>query len=587
MAKVQPEDTIPMPEAIPENPTVPDDSPQTMPSANFIDNLQTDAERESCLIRQKADMKNRTTKMKYGGESKWARMAYSPYFESCTMAIIVFNALWIGIDTQWNHANLATDGVLPLEPVSIVIENFFCVYFTIELTIRFLAFREKQLCFFDSWFVFDTTLVACMIFETWVMVIVEAIMASEQGGGVGPLSALRLLRLLRLARMGRLMKFVPELGKLVKGMVRAAKAAVFIIIFLVLVIYVFSIIFTSSLGDREKYPLTPYCSWERRHGINNTADVDDELELGNGMMCLDDGDFGPKAQDLFATMGDSFMTLFTRGVLADNLDETVDAILAESLILMWMFFIFLIITFATLLNMLIGVVCEVISDAAASEDEIATVSSLKETIEDAFDEIDTNDDGLVCPREWAKIKDNQHVRKSFSNIGIEDERMEERLKQMEEMIFDFQLDESGEMTRQVSEPAGACGRSGLKVQELISKVVSIRPDQGASALDLELVKAQTQKDHKYFKKTLAMIEGKAKIQMRDKFGTDANDDDIGFPTRSDSNMQNGASPKPMKNGTNSANGNMSNNRRTFCIEDFSTQMLFQALEQTKKAEERS
>merc|ERR1719424_2602960 len=202
-------------------------------------------------------------------------------------------------------------------------------------------------------------------------------------------------------------------------MIKAARSVIFILIFLVLVMYVFAIIFTGTFSDREMYPLTPYCSFERRSGQNETED------------CLEDGDFGELGQDLFATMGDSFMSLFTRGVLGDNLDETVQAIMDQSLLLMWVFFVFLIITFATLLNMLIGVVCEVISDAAASEDEIATVSSLKETIEDAFDEIDTNDDGLVCPREWAKIKDNQHVRKSFSNIGIEDERMEERLKQME------------------------------------------------------------------------------------------------------------------------------------------------------------
>merc|ERR1740130_2513681 len=100
-----------------------------------------------------------------------------------------------------------------------------------------------------------------MIFETWVMVIVEIIVASTTGNVLGQLAPLRLLRLLRLARMGRLMKFVPELGKLVKGMVMAARSVVFILIFLVLVIYVFAIIFTSSLSDREQFPLTPYCSW--------------------------------------------------------------------------------------------------------------------------------------------------------------------------------------------------------------------------------------------------------------------------------------------------------------------------------------
>merc|ERR1719262_1334721 len=99
-----------------------------------------------------------------------------------------------------------------------------------------------------------------MILETWLMPFLEAVVIDGEGGGVGPLSALRLLRLLRLARVGRLMRFVPELKKLVKGMIKAARSVVFILIFLVLVIYVFAIIFTGSLSDREKFPLTPKCA---------------------------------------------------------------------------------------------------------------------------------------------------------------------------------------------------------------------------------------------------------------------------------------------------------------------------------------
>jgi hypothetical protein len=207
------------------------------------------------------------------------------------MAVIVFNAGWIGIDTEWNHDNLKDEnGKLPLEPASIVVENFFCIYFSVELTIRFLAFREKKQCFWDAWFVFDSVLVGCMILETWIMPVVELIIG-DAGGGVGPLSALRLLRLLRLARMGRLMRFVPELGKLCKGMVKAARSVVFILIFLVLVIYIFAIIFTGSLSDPEKFPRTPYCSEEVAAGFNETED------------CLGDGEFGDLAQDLCRTMG--------------------------------------------------------------------------------------------------------------------------------------------------------------------------------------------------------------------------------------------------------------------------------------------
>jgi len=490
--------------------------------------------------------------------SIWARIAGNSYFENTTMGVITFNAMWIGIDTEWNHANMKDEnGKLPLEPLSIIVENLFCVYFTMEVTIRFLAFKPKRDCIFDAWFVFDSVLVAFMILETWVMVVVAAIINSDSGSGVGPLSALRLLRLLRLARVGRLMRFVPELGKLVKGMVKAARSVVFILIFLVLVMYVFAIIFTGTFSDHVTYPLTPYCRDWTKHGLP-VGPPPNGTEGSEG--CLQDGEFGELGQDLFATMGDSIMTLFTRGVLGDNLDETVEAILDQSLVLMWLFFIFLIITFATLLNMLIGVVCEVISDAAAEEEENETVSNLKGTIQEAFFEIDENEDGLVCKEEWDNIKGNKNVRKSLASIGIDDARMEERLQQMQEMLFnDDDEGEDGDV-----DPANPKEeRQGLTLHQLIQKVVDIRPDQNASALDLELLKAQVTKDQKNFMTKLRKIEEGVKQLL----GAVAGGDDKGGGGGGQPDMP-GMPPLPSMD---------DDDEDELQLEDIPTAMLFQCL----------
>lgn len=53
--------------------------------------------------------------------------------------------------------------LLDAEPVFIVVENIFCVYFVIELALRFGAFRYKRDCFKDAWFCFDSLLVALMV----------------------------------------------------------------------------------------------------------------------------------------------------------------------------------------------------------------------------------------------------------------------------------------------------------------------------------------------------------------------------------------------------------------------------------------
>merc|ERR1719265_2831409 len=99
-----------------------------------------------------------------------------------------------------------------------------------------------------------------MILETWLVPILGLIMGNSGGGSpLATLSPFRLLRLLRLTRMARLMRFVPEMMTLVKGIFAAARSVGFIFIFLILVVYVFGILFTSQLEDRQEYPLTPYC----------------------------------------------------------------------------------------------------------------------------------------------------------------------------------------------------------------------------------------------------------------------------------------------------------------------------------------
>merc|ERR1719183_951101 len=98
------------------------------------------------------------------------------------------------------------------------------------------------------------------------------------------------------------------------------------------------------------------------------------------------------------------MSLFTHGVLGDNLSQTLQAIIdfpngeggAAGLVLLWLFFVFFAISSMTLLNMLIGVLCEVITQTAESEKDSTQIRDLTLSIEDAFDMIDTNGDERVC-----------------------------------------------------------------------------------------------------------------------------------------------------------------------------------------------
>lgn len=478
--------------------------------------LKEGGEEQPAVVATKSS-KSVNSAMKKKGASRFndticGKIATSKIFENTTMLVIVLNALWIGIDTEWNHANLEKDGKLPLEPWSIIVENAFCAYFTVELLIRFQAFRDKTKCYMDAWFVFDSILVTCMIIETWLLPLITVIIGGGGGGSaLAALSPFRLLRLLRLTRMARLMRFVPEMMTLVKGIVAAARSVGFIFIFLVLVVYVFAILFTSQLENRQEYPLTPYCSDEGE----NKSDG-----------CLLDTEFGEFAQDKFATLAHSMMTLFTQGVLGDNLAEVVQAILDQSVWLMWAFWVFFIITFATLLNMLIGVLCEVVSQSAEDEAEADSVNSLKGTLEDAFEEIDENDDGVVTELEWETLISHKTVRKSLANVFKDDDedehrmdqRLDQRLQQLQATLFNTHSEEDDEdeamSVDPVRDPSQASTRKSRKsepevaltLEQFIKKVVEMRPKQAAGALDLQLLSTQVENDQDFFKSRLYGIE---------------------------------------------------------------------------------
>jgi len=107
------------------------------------------------------------------GFCQW--LAKHQIFENITLSVITFNAAWMAVDTDENTA----DTLLDAKPIFIVVENFFCLYFAFEITIRFCAFKDKRRCLYDAWFVFDTFLVLLYAFDPFVM---AGVIAAMDGG---------------------------------------------------------------------------------------------------------------------------------------------------------------------------------------------------------------------------------------------------------------------------------------------------------------------------------------------------------------------------------------------------------------------
>jgi voltage-gated sodium channel len=423
-----------------------------------------------------------------------ARLARNQNFEYFTLSIIGLNAIWIGVDTDRNKAEALSDS----KDIFKVAENFFCLYFTFEVAVRFLAFKRKFECLFDGWMVFDSLLVSMMVLETWIFPFVL------KGDGLGPAGGiLRLLRLLRLTRMARLMRAVPEILTLVKGMLAATRSVFSTLVLLILLIYVFAIVFKSQLGAE------------------------------------------PGFEETFGDLSITIFTLILQGSLLDDISGLMlpmiqrDDPFAFSIILM---LLFILMSAFTVLNMLIGVLCEVVSETQAGERDQLQVTLVQEKIEDVLENIDEDGSGMISKKEFESIKDDPIVKEALEEIGVEPKHLlalSDSLFEMDDDEVELRLHEERMKQRDLIEMQGgvmsdedslsASSSKGIRdedkiredgkeltFQDFLKTICHLRPENDCSVMDVAEVRKMMRRALR--KTELAIDEFGSRIVNLDKHG---------------------------------------------------------------------
>eukprot|EP00928_Gymnodinium_smaydae_P036561 TRINITY_DN25536_c0_g1_i1.p1 TRINITY_DN25536_c0_g1~~TRINITY_DN25536_c0_g1_i1.p1 ORF type:complete len:643 (-),score=164.91 TRINITY_DN25536_c0_g1_i1:153-1868(-) len=302
-------------------------------------------------------------------------VAKNPYFENGTLAVIVVNSIWLAVDADYNKAAILLDAQLHFQ----VMEHFFCTVFTIEWVVRLCAYRQKWYALTDLWFVFDSLLVFFMILETWVMTAVMASM-DVSGGGMGNTSVLRLvrlLRLLRMARMVRLLRSMPELLILVRGMAAATRSVCYSLCLLIVLMYIFGIIFVNMMKDTEA-------------GV-----------------------------EFFATVPGSMNSLLTFGVFWDGIGDILGSLSMEGSLYYFTFLIFVMLAALMVMNLLIGVLCEVVSGVSATEKDAIMVDCVKDILSKHMSAIDENNDGMISKDEFLSMMDSPVLVHALNNINLD------------------------------------------------------------------------------------------------------------------------------------------------------------------------
>lgn len=389
--------------------------------------------------KQKRKLYDNILKDEYRVENKYSKtgmcqfIARQSAFELVTLAVVFLNALWIGYDADKNPAD-----ALPNAPMLFqVAENLFCSYFTMEILIRFGAFELKRDAFKDFQFLSDLALVALMIFETWfvyVMVRPHSESASSAPSSNGT-SLLRMLRLSRMARLVRLLRAVPELMVLLKGIKAATKSVAWTSGLLVIIVYVFAVLFrilckTNNLG-KDKFKSVP-----------------------------------------------AAMAIFLLEGLLPDFAGPVTEIGNESFFFGVLFMIFIIFGSITVMNMLTGMLVQVVSYIAETNVEEGKLVYVKQEIERMVASMGVEEVGKLSKEEVENLLCEPEACRVLAEVGVDVVQFVELaefhlFKDSDHISFREFLD----LILQLRQAKAACLRDIVHLQQFISTELACQEDR--------------------------------------------------------------------------------------------------------------
>ena len=155
-----------------------------------------------------------------GLRRKLATLAENPRFQKTITALIVVNAITLGLETSKEAMERAGDVIVALDHVILAI-------FVFEIAIRIIA--HGRAFFRDPWSIFD-----------FIVVGVALVPATEN---FSVLRALRVLRVLRLAST------VPQMRRVVEALLSAVPGLGSVVAILALIFYVAGVMATQLFGD--------------------------------------------------------------------------------------------------------------------------------------------------------------------------------------------------------------------------------------------------------------------------------------------------------------------------------------------------
>eukprot|EP00931_Biecheleriopsis_adriatica_P095115 TRINITY_DN6873_c0_g2_i4.p1 TRINITY_DN6873_c0_g2~~TRINITY_DN6873_c0_g2_i4.p1 ORF type:complete len:583 (-),score=97.63 TRINITY_DN6873_c0_g2_i4:15-1733(-) len=299
----------------------------------------------------------------------------SQIFQTATFVMLASNAIWTGVDMELNPSS----SMFQAEAAFLITEMIFFIFFTFEWAVRLSAFKAKTHIFHDYPFLFDSGLVFIM----WAEVLILCIFASssEVSSSTAAFSFLRLFRLTRMARMARLLRTIPELMMIVRAIAVALRSVAFALVLLVGLVYIFGMIFTQVMDGKNAEP-------------------------------------GTVAYDHFRSLPHTMNTLLLLGALPDQ-GEMVTNVAHVNWGLYPLMLLYVFMASLTIMNMLIGILCDVVTVVAQVEKEEMLIKQLEITLSDLLCNVDADSNKHISRQEFVMLLTDQSWIKALSKLNVD------------------------------------------------------------------------------------------------------------------------------------------------------------------------
>eukprot|EP00931_Biecheleriopsis_adriatica_P009197 TRINITY_DN11027_c0_g1_i7.p1 TRINITY_DN11027_c0_g1~~TRINITY_DN11027_c0_g1_i7.p1 ORF type:complete len:536 (-),score=88.60 TRINITY_DN11027_c0_g1_i7:91-1698(-) len=385
-------------------------------------------------------MQQRTSALKECVKSTW--------FDQISAVVLIMNALFIGLQVQYEFEN-------ETPTVVIIIDYIFCVLFLAELIARLWALgcHTYWVGADDrAWNHFDFVVVTLTTVDAVVSI---AVQGQSVLGNISALRTVRLIRVTRVLRIIRVMKVFKDLRLLIAAIASTVKTAFYAFVLIFCAMWMFSIALTQLVAGHVK-----------------------ETRLAGGVQ-------DPDLLFYFGSLWKSMLTLFM--TISGGIDwkDALEPLLEVDALGVVFYVAYILMMVLCVMNVLTGIFCQAAVETAQTDRDKVIQSQLLEkqryieTLKTLFDQFDDSRDGKCSFEEFKKHIQNPNMQALLRSLDIE----------VRDAMTIFELFDSD-------------GSGEIDLDEFVTACITLRG--GAKAVHMEKVSAQ----YKYLTHKMHDMENK-------------------------------------------------------------------------------